>query len=155
MNVTRIVVPVDYSAHARVTLEYAAELAKGFGASLHVIHVWDRPPLVADTMVVSAEGEPARSLVELIGENAEREMREFLAAAKLPEGVTLTHHLESGEPTSTILKAIKEYQADLVVMGTHGRTGVRHLLLGSVAEKLVRLSPVPVITVPAPRPADK
>lgn len=154
MTVTRIMVPVDYSEHARVTLEYAASLAKGFGAALDVIHVWDRPNYVPDTLVVSQGGQPARTLADLIRDNAESEMRDFLAAAKLPEGVKVTHYLESGEPTSTILEAIEEHKSDLVVMGTHGRTGVRHLLMGSVAEKLVRLSPVPVITVPPARAAE-
>lgn len=148
MNIARIIVPVDYSGHARVTLEYAAELAEGLGATLDVIHVWDKPNYVPDTMVVSQGGAPEQSLADLIRTNAEREMNDFLATTKLPAGVEVTHHLESGEPASTILKAIEARQVDLVVMGTHGRTGVRHLLLGSVAEKLVRLSPVPVITVP-------
>jgi len=148
MDITRIIVPVDYSEHARVTLEYAATLAKGFGAALDVIHVWDKPNFVPETTVVSQGGEPAQSLADLIRGNAEREMRDFLAAAKLPEGVTATHHLEAGEPVSAILEAIEHHKSDLVVMGTHGRTGARHLLLGSVAEKLVRLSPVAVITVP-------
>jgi len=110
--------------------------------------VWDKPNYVPETMLVSQAGEPAKSLADLIRGNAEREMDDFLGAAKLPEGVTVTHHLESGEPASAILAAIEHHKSDLVVMGTHGRRGVRHLLLGSVAEKLVRLSPVPVITVP-------
>lgn len=148
MDIKRIVVPVDYSEHARATLEYAAVLAERFGASVDVVHVWDRPSYVPDTTVVGKPGEPTKSLADLIRENAEHEMDEFLKRAKLPAGVTVSHHLESGEPASTIIKVLKTKGGDLVVMGTHGRTGVKHLLLGSVAEKLVRLSPIPVLTVP-------
>ncbi len=148
MDIKRIVVPVDYSDHARATLEYAAMLAARFGASIEIVHVWDRPSYVPDTMVVGKAGEPHKSLVDMIRENAEHEMDEFLKRAKLPADVTVSHHLEAGEPASTIIKVLEERGGDLVVMGTHGRTGVKHLLLGSVAEKLVRLSPIPVLTIP-------
>ncbi|MEB2311732.1 MAG: universal stress protein [Sorangiineae bacterium] len=151
MDIKRIVVPVDYSDHAKETLRYAGALAARFGARLDVVHVWDRPSYVPETTMVSKPGEPARSLVELIRENAEREMSEFLASAALPESVETATRLESGEPASTIIEYVRKHEADLVVMGTRGRTGVKHLLLGSVAEKLVRLSPVPVLTIPVAR----
>jgi nucleotide-binding universal stress UspA family protein len=104
---------------------------------------------VADTVVVTPGGGKPRSLADMIRENAELEMKEFLESCQVPPGVPLTSHLESGEPASTILKVAGAQGVDLVIVGTHGRTGVRHLLLGSVAEKLVRLSPVPVLTVPS------
>lgn len=153
MEIKRIVVPVDYSEHAQATLEYAATLAERFGASIDVVHVWDRPSYVPDTAVIGKPGEPERSLADLIRENAEHEMTEFLKRTKLPPGVTVTHHLVSGEPASAVIKLLEHRDADLVILGTHGRAGVKHLLLGSVAEKLVRLSPIPVITVPPERAA--
>lgn len=153
MKIQSIVVPVDYSDHSQHALEYAGELASRFGAKVEVVHVWDRPSYVPNTLIVPHGETVPRSLTDLIRENAEREMDEFLEKASLPNDVALTHHLESGEPASTVIKHFEKQPCDLVVVGTHGRSGVRHLLLGSVAEKLVRLSPVPVLTVPPHAPA--
>ena len=147
MNFKRILVPVDYSVHSKNSLEYAAGLAERFGAKLDVVHVWDRPTYVPDTVVVVKEGE-SKSLADMIRENAEREMREFLATAKLPTGVAVTERLLSGDPATTLVEELGKGEHDLVVVGTHGRTGITHLILGSIAEKLVRSSPVPVLTVP-------
>lgn len=149
MAINRILVPVDYSDRCREALDYALYLASKLGAAVDVVHVWDRPAYVPETLVVGKPGTAPKSLGDLIRENAETEMMEFLSATSVPPGVTLSHHLESGEPATTILDTGQRTSADLIVMGTHGRTGVRHFLLGSVAEKLVRLSPVPVVTVPS------
>jgi nucleotide-binding universal stress UspA family protein len=149
MAVSVILVPVEYSPHCLAALEYAGALAKTFGAKLEAIHVWELPPSIpAESTITEPGGEP-RSLFDLVRDKAEREMADFLARAKLPDGVAVTHHIESGDPTHAILAAIERRGADLVVISTHGRTGVRRFLLGSVAERLVRLSPVPVVTVPA------
>ncbi len=148
MAIQRILVPVDYSDRCRHALGYALNLAEKLKADVDVVHIWDRPAYVPDTMVVGKPGTQPKSLADLIRENAETEMEEFLAKIRTPEGVTIYHHLGSGEPASAILATAKDSGADLIVIGTHGRTGVRHFLLGSVAEKLVRLSSVPVVIVP-------
>jgi universal stress protein A len=143
-----ILVPVDYSECSKASVRYAGELAANVGASLVIVHVWDRPTYAAETVLVRQPGEAQRSLADLIRENAERDMSEFLATLALPAGVKFTHRLASGDPAATLLNELKSGAFDLIVLGTHGRTGLVHLLLGSVAEKLVRLSPVPVLTVP-------
>ncbi|HMR08667.1 MAG TPA: universal stress protein [Polyangiaceae bacterium] len=148
MAVQRILVPVDYSDRCRHALSYAIFLADKLGATVDVVHIWDRPAYVPETMVVGKPGTAPKSLADLIRENAEADMTDFLGKTQVPPGMSVAHHLESGEPASTILETAKKSGTDLIVMGTHGRTGVRHFLLGSVAEKLVRLSPVPVLTVP-------
>jgi nucleotide-binding universal stress UspA family protein len=98
-----------------------------------------------------------RSLGELIRENAEQQMKDFLATlSSIPHGTTsqsIGHRLLSGEPASTLVAELEKGQHDLVVVGTHGRTGFKRFLLGSIAEKLVRYSPVPVVTVPSSAPA--
>lgn len=148
MRISRIMVPVEYSEHCRRALEVAAQWARETGAAIDVIHVWDHPPLVPPEITVEHTDGVRRSLFELIAENAEKEMKEFIDATELPAGVEVTHHLESGEPASAILAAAERRGADMLVISTHARRGFRHFLLGSVAEKLVRLSPVPVLTVP-------
>lgn len=149
MSFSRILVPVEYSEHCRRALELAAAWAETLGAELEVIHIWDHPALVPEDVSVEHASGEKRSLFELIGENAERDMKEFLAGVSLPAGVRMVHRLESGEPASAILAAAEKGSADLIVLSTHGRRGFRHFLMGSVAEKIVRLSPVPVLTVPA------
>jgi nucleotide-binding universal stress UspA family protein len=75
-------------------------------------------------------------------------MSEFLARATLGAATKLEHQLLSGEPVTVILQEATKHGYDLMVVGTRGRTGVTRLLLGSVTEKLIRLSPIPVLTVP-------
>jgi len=143
-----ILVPVDYSEPSRRALELALSLAEA--AQVTVIHVWDRPAYVGEEVVAHPDGS-RRSLSELIRDNAERDMTEFLSLVKVPAGKTFQHRLVSGDPVSTIIAEASKPGYDVLVVGTHGRTGVTKLLLGSVTEKLIRLSPIPVLTVPPPR----
>jgi universal stress protein A len=148
MNIKRILVPVDYSACSRVALRCAAELGRHFGGTLDVVHVWDRPSYVSDVVMTRSDPMSPKSLILMIQENARRDLDDFLKRAELPAGTALISRLVTGDPASALLHELKEGDHDLVVIGTHGRTGLSHVLLGSVAEKLVRLSPVPVLTVP-------
>ena len=151
MAIRKILVPVDYSDHSQAALAFAVDLARKTGAVLDIVHVWDRPSYVSDAVVVRHPDGATRSLVEMIRENAERDMEAFVQKAKIPSDVRFDSRLVGGNPAARILEELERIGHDLAVMGTHGRTGLMHLLLGSVTEKLVRLSPVPVVTVPLPR----
>lgn len=148
MKIERILVPVDYSQCSRTALRFAVELAERFRASLDVVHVWDRPSYVSNVVMTTHEPIAGKSLIAMIQENAQRDLDDFLSATARPDGVVLSGRLIAGDPASALLAELKQGNHDLVVVGTHGRTGLSHLLLGSVAEKLVRLSTVPVLTVP-------
>jgi nucleotide-binding universal stress UspA family protein len=156
--IRRILSPVDYSQGSRRALDYASTIARAFRAELDVVHVWDRPSYVAEDVIVHAPDVTQRSLGDLIRENAERQMNDFLAShsGAKNEGSRQfpPHRLLSGEPASTLIGELDKGEYDLVVLGTHGRTGLKRFLLGSIAEKLVRYSPVPVITVPPLRVSD-
>lgn len=152
MPFRRILVPVDYSENSKAAVSAAIGLARELGGSLELVHVWDRPTYVSDGVMVRRPGEEQRSLAELIQANAQKDMDDFLESLNLPSDVPVTHRLCSGDPASTLVTELKQRKHDLVVLATHGRTGLIHLLLGSVAEKLVRFSPVPVLTIP---PADR
>jgi len=144
----RILVPVDYSDHSLASVMVAAELAAKVGATIDIVHVWDRPTYASDGVMVRRQGEEQKSLADLVRENAERDMNQFLARLKLPEGVKVSHRMCTGEPVPRLVEEVRTGGYDLIVVGTHGRAGVLHLLLGSTAERLIRLSPVPVLVIP-------
>ena len=145
----RILVPIDYSEHSRASVRVAAELAAKVGATVDLVHVWDRPTYASDGVMVRRQGEEQRSLSDLIRENAEGDMAQFLAKLEIPEVVAVNHRMCTGsEPAQRLVEEARTGGYDLIVVGTHGRAGVLHLLLGSTAERLIRLSPVPVLVVP-------
>jgi nucleotide-binding universal stress UspA family protein len=148
MSVSKILVPIDYSPCSRTALRFAVDLAERYGATLDVVHVWDRPSYVTEVALTHKDPMSGKSLIHLIEENAERDLKEFLQSTSLPQGMVASGRLLSGDPASALLHELKSRQHDLVVVGTHGRTGLSHVLLGSVAEKLTRLAQVPVIVVP-------
>jgi universal stress protein A len=147
MTIHRILVPIDYSTCSRTALQFAADLARKYQATLDIVHVWDRPSYVSEAVLTSRDTSTGKSIIHLIQENAERDLAEFLREAALP-GEARAGRLLAGDPASALIHELKEGDHDLVVVGTHGRTGLTHVLLGSVAEKLARLSPVPVVIVP-------
>jgi nucleotide-binding universal stress UspA family protein len=146
MAFRKILAPVDYSDNSRASLEVAAELAKTYSATLEIVHVWDRPTYITEAVMVGHAG-GHRPLTELIVENAENDMKSFLAGTSLATAAVQTRLL-SGDPATELLREIERGQYDLVVVGTHGRSGLNRLLVGSIAEKLVRHSPIPVLTIP-------
>ncbi len=144
--ITRILAPIDFSPSARAALEYAAYLAGKFGASLDVMHVWEPPGYVGpDTLALLpiSAGQPGWDQTR--GE-VSREVEQFLAkAGARPKNLSV--RVEAGEPSDTILHVARETGVDLIVMGTHGRTGLSRLLIGSVAEAVLRRSTCPVTTI--------
>jgi nucleotide-binding universal stress UspA family protein len=149
----RILVPLDFSPASERALEQARELARAFGAEVHLLHKVVYPPPRPPTEVLDRLDDAAQFdyvLREVI-ERPEREAREGLEARRLKldgEGIVVTTHLEkSGEPYERIEQAIESLTPDLLVMGTHGRTGLRKWLMGSVAEKALRHAPIDLLTL--------
>jgi len=144
-KIQRILVPVDFSETSKQALEYAYFLANRFDAKLEVLHVWRPSEYAGDEMVVLTRSEPELTLSTFLRNHADQQLSAFL------EGVPHSNRmLESGEPAQVIAKVAGEGKYDLVVMGTHGRTGLSHMMMGSVAEKVVRLAPCPVLTYRTP-----
>ncbi|HSN91580.1 MAG TPA: universal stress protein [Anaeromyxobacteraceae bacterium] len=143
--ISRILVPVDFSPSARAALEYASFLAGRFGAFLDVLYVAEPPGYVGpDTLaLLPVSGQPGRGQAR---GDVSREVEGILArAGARPAHVSV--RVESGEPSDTILSASRDGGADLIVMGTHGRTGLSRLLIGSVAEAVLRRATCPVLTI--------
>jgi len=148
MTIQRILVPVDYSESSAKALRLALGLAERLQAEIDVVHAWDKPSYITENVMSHHAETGIAPLLEKIAQTAEADFSEFLATIPVPQGVRLTHRLLSGEPGTQILRVLREHPYDLIVMGTHGRSGLSHLLLGSVAERIVRFSEVPVLTVP-------
>ncbi|WP_144901121.1 universal stress protein [Halobellus captivus] len=135
----KILVPTDGSAASEGAVEHAIELAKQYGATLHALYVIDTGAYsameVGSDIVVEALREEGNQAVDRVVEEAEA------------AGVTVETSVQTGIAHRTIVQYAADEGVDLVVMGTHGRTGVGRFLLGSVAEKVVRTAEVPVMTV--------
>ncbi len=142
MRFARVLVAIDQSAIAAHAFEVGVTLAGAIGADVGLVHVLD-PRLVA-----SAEaGSPA----EALRSEYERGGRDLLqtAAVRVRTGEAPWQFTPWGAPAEEIVAAAREWQADLIVLGTHGRSGVGRLLMGSTAEGVLRHAPCPVLAVPA------
>lgn len=141
----KILVPVDFSTHSREATLYAVDLARRYDASITLVHAY-QPIMFAvpESYVVYTPDQLANVLTEL---------QKQLTAAKLEAqqagAAKLDAHILQGDTASQIIQCAIDGGHDLIVMGTHGRTGPAHLLLGSIAEKVVRRAPCPVLTVRA------
>jgi nucleotide-binding universal stress UspA family protein len=140
-----ILVPVDFSEHSQQALVYAKKVAAFYHARLQLLHVIEEavPPacyMAAGTSILTYKPE--------LKTGAEQEMKRLLRETKGPE-VPASLHITEGYPARDVVTFAEKYNSDLILIATHGRTGLEHMLLGSVAEKVVRRAPCPVFTVRA------
>jgi nucleotide-binding universal stress UspA family protein len=144
--IKNILVATDFGACSKHALDYGRDLARTFGATLHVIHVVDdvfgRHLSMAGSFV-----DPSRLQRELEAA-ARKQLDERLAGGGHVTTVAVMR--TSSTPAAEIVAYAKDAAIDLVVVGTHGRGGFAHMLLGSVAERVARTAPCPVLTVSAP-----
>jgi nucleotide-binding universal stress UspA family protein len=132
--------PTDFSEHSDHAFRFACSVARDYGARLVLVHVVP-PPLVHGEVV-------ARRQPDGYHEQLARELDRL--QPRDPE-TPVERLLKDGDPAAVILRVAEEVPCDLIVMGTHGRTGLGRLLMGSVAEQVVRRAPCPVLTVKLPR----
>ncbi len=140
----RIVHPTDFSTASEPAFTDALERAQREGAELILVHVLDPIVGLSDEMYIAKRLE----LREVSEARARRDFERLLARAK-KAGVPASDVLADGWAPDEIARIAKARGADLIVMGTHGRTGIRKLLLGSVAERVIGMAPCPVLTVRA------
>ena len=146
----KILVPTDFSACSRLALDYAMFFGRHCGSQIDVLHIWEPPRYVIPEVTVQLPGEVRRSLADFARAEAGKEMDGLLAGLTVPGNVAVRGRLESGDPTEIIVELAAKESFELVVMGTHGRTGLSHVFLGSVAEKVVRRAGCPVLTIRQP-----
>jgi nucleotide-binding universal stress UspA family protein len=146
ITVSRILVAVDFSSGSEVVVEYAVALAKVLQATVTLFHVYQMPDLM-NSIVPGADNagdaEKDRAL-------AQKWLEELRAQAQKHINVEMRVVVEHGSPAQEIVSLSRSGGFDMVVMGTHGRTGLRHVLMGSVAEAVVRRALCPVLTIHLP-----
>lgn len=153
IKLQRILCPTDFSDCAAQARKYACDLAHKFGAELHVIHVIHH--LAHDAPQFGLGLNSPLTLGQSSGksEKLKAEALAHLADTSAPDcqnGMRVNYAVLWGHPYAEILEYAKSQEIDLIVIGSHGRTGLPRILLGSVAERVVRLSPCPVLTVRVP-----
>ena len=132
--------PTDFSERSAHALNLACALARDYGAHLIVLHVAMPPTVVYGEGIIPSEPDAVF-----------HEERQHLERLLIPDaGLRIERRFEEGDPAGGILRVAREVVADLIVMGTHGRTGLGRLLMGSVAEQVVRRASCPVLTVRMP-----
>lgn len=161
-----ILVPIDFSAYSAEALQYAGAVAQSYGASLMLLHVISKeivtvttyerhtgrrvlPPhaYALHTDPVTSTGAEDTVIADLHEQGMEA-LQHFLPDEF--RGLSVERRVAVGRPFEQILETAAQEQVDLIVMGTHGRTGLTHVALGSVAERVVRMASCPVLTVKAP-----
>jgi universal stress protein A len=138
LNLRKILVPVDFSDCSRKALHYATVLAKQFQAEVLLLHVLEVPPVPVQAFETAfMEGNPE--------ESAANELSKWQAEVQSPVSVKTV--VCSGSASREIVRTADENNMDLIVIGSHGRTGLARLILGSTAERVVRHAPCPVLVV--------
>ena len=146
INLKRILVPTDFSECSDAAVRYGLELARKFGATVHLLHVIQDPatqPWAAEGYVV-----PVLEALEEWQKDAQKRLEASIPEADRAKAIVWC---VIASPFPEILRYATANDIDLIVMGTHGRGGVSHMVLGSIAEKVVRRAPCPVLTVRYPQ----
>ena len=137
----------DFSANAQAALPYAIDLAKKYGAALHLVHVYQEPEHVAELeMSPSIKSDWVR-VAHLLGTEKDKKLKETCEEITKETGSCLPKMLRGGKPHTEILRYARESGIDLIVMGSHGLSGLEHVLFGSTADRVMRESPCPVLII--------
>lgn len=144
VKIKNILLPTDFSKTSLAAAEYAVNLAMQYGAKIHLLHVMEKTPpiLTIRTLDLSRE-----KILESIETDAKVQLDKTVEKIKKHSNVEIITALRKGIDYEEVLKYSKEEKIDVIVIATHGRTGLLHTLLGSVAEKVIRYSKIPVLVI--------
>jgi len=143
IRIQKILLPTDFSNYSAAATKYACELATKFDAALHLLHTLETH---FDSMPVFAMGITLPSYIDESRSAAEKSLAGILDP-EWSKGRTVMQAVIQGSPKVEIVRYARREEIDLIVLATHGRTGLSHVLMGSVAESVVRTAPCPVLTV--------
>jgi universal stress protein A len=160
MDIRHILAPTDFSDYSKKALSDALELARTFGAKLSLLHVVEpspylgkfTPPATGEVLLGDLERQTSAALARMLGDLVQQAWAALARMLQEAQQATMevTRAVVMGSPSLKIVETAEAEHVDLIVMATHGRTGLSHLLIGSVAERVVRTAPCPVLTI---RPA--
>jgi nucleotide-binding universal stress UspA family protein len=142
-----IVVPTDFSEHSLRAVDYGVEIGDKFASHLTLVYVIEPLLQAADLTWTTVDFEELNKAHKI---SAEQQIKQILDD-RIPKRVPCSTAILFGKPFVEILKYAREENADLIVMATHGRGAISHILMGSTAEKVVRKAPCPVLTVKHPK----
>jgi nucleotide-binding universal stress UspA family protein len=145
-EVKKILVPIDFSDYSKSSLRYAVNYAKHFNASLILVYVIE-PVIYPPDFSMGQIAIPAPGLE--MDKRAEEELKK-LSDKEIPSGMQVKKIIKTGKPFVEIIETAAEEDADMIIIATHGHSGVEHILFGSTAEKVVRKAPCPVLTLREP-----
>ncbi|MBE0643573.1 MAG: universal stress protein [Bacteroidetes bacterium] len=145
-QITRIVVPIDFSEYSKKAFRYAIDFAKTFNAEMILVYVVEPIIYPADFSF----GQVALPSIERELHDRSLEQLNALIQTEVPEGITARSVIRSGKPFVEIIQLAKEEKAELIIIATHGHSGIEHVLFGSTAEKVVRKAPCPVLSLRSP-----
>jgi nucleotide-binding universal stress UspA family protein len=143
-----ILVATDFGEASEAALSYGRALGVKFGATLHVLHV--TPNIYISAFGAEAYATMAPDMQKEVDAEARKQLHEMLIDSDNSGPPTVSALLTSNTPPFAIVEYAKDHKIDLIVMGTHGRGALAHMVMGSVAERVVRLAPCPVLTVRHP-----
>ena len=144
MNLKNILAAVDFSSHSEAALKLALGLVESVGGNLHLVHVFPESMVLAPPYGPALPADFGMNMERAAVEHFQKWTDEFC-----PAGLSVTTHVRRGSPSKQIVETANELDADLIVMGTRGTTGLERLLMGSVAGRTIRNAPCPVLTTQA------
>jgi len=145
-EIKKVLVPIDFSDYSKSSLKYAVNFAKNFNASLVLVYVVE-PVIYPPDFSMGQIAIPAAGIE--MGKRAKEELNK-LAEKEIPSDLNVKKIIKTGKPFVEIVETAAEEDVDLIIIATHGHTGVEHILFGSTAEKVVRKAPCPVLTLREP-----
>jgi nucleotide-binding universal stress UspA family protein len=153
MAIKKILIAIDYGKESEHAAEYGFDIARKFGAEAGLVNIVEPvilPPTIGNESMMGAttEGIGVEEIELMDIQRSQSENIVDKTIKKFASDLQVTHFTEYGSTTDGIISCAKEFSADLIVIGTHSRTGLDRLLMGSIAEHVVRYSPVPVLVVP-------
>jgi universal stress protein A len=147
LSLRKILVPIDLSPASTRVLEQAQEFAAKFSSSIDLLYVLTPPALLAPEALMTGVGVTEQPLLEWLSHSGRDQLAKFESQARSAGIAVAASYSELGDPATAIVERAASGGYDLLVLGTHGRTGLSHLLMGSVAEKVVRRARCAVLTV--------
>ncbi len=147
IKIEKILFPTDFSEHSKHAFSYALSFAKEYGATLYMLHVVEDIQYLANAYMFDVPMMPSFADME---QNRLKEMQEFIDREVADSSIGIEKVIRHGRPFIEILHVAREENIDLIVIATHGRGGLEHALFGSVAEKVVRKAPCPVLSIRMP-----